>query len=730
MLKEAQTASKQAVAAVEENTHHMEGFKHKIEGFAESMERALVRVGLAIGAWEAYEKFEAAEKTIRHLGASIEWNGGQVEHTLEDYERFAKGLSKTTEQSKGQILSLLNTANSFGLAGDAAKKAAKDAIYLAAATDNAPESMLRLAQAMATGDVEMAEMFKRMVPQLRGAKTEAEFAEKYTKLLGLGMKIAAGDVESAGGQLEKLKQQLGGVTKEIGAGLSTVISPLIEIMSKLINVFTLGNETARKYLVMFLLLVAAIPLLTTAYGYLIAAKTILITRFTMLVGGIQAAITWLSTYSLATNAATVATTALNAVMRASPWVLIPAMLGTAIAAVFKFKEEIKDAENQLGQKTTNSVTRYIEHVKGTVTQLPTDEKGLEYVKSEQNRLTDVIVNTAVNPKADDYLAQQAKVDLAFKAIQALKAYQKELTSPEMNQAAKSAVSEYTQKLRDQIATFGMTEAEVARYNLLKKGTNDKQREAIEGALAEADALAKTAQAQKDLADEQAAAAEKTKGHEDAITTLLNTLEEEVIALDATDEQLLKAKLGYHGASEEVIEYALSMREMIDAQKEQDSAFERAGEILKSLRTPQEVFNDTVTELDDLLSRGALSVDEYNLALDDAQKKLDEAGGSAKQTREEVQKLDAALSGSAEAMARVSAFREQLRGNGANFPAVIRSGGGFTGPQNVAGNPGPDRVSGPGADPHRDKIVLLLGAIDMKLGIIKDKPAVEFAAADF
>lgn len=705
MLKEAQEASKQAVHAVEEHGKHIEGFKHKIEEYAEGVEKGLLRIGLVVGAWEAFEKADEAEKMVRHLSAAVELNGGVVSEVIEDYNKFAKTLSQTVEQSKGTILKLINMAESFGKTGDGAKKSAEEAIYLAAATGNSAEAMLKMSQAMSVGGEEgaaAAEMFKRMVPQLRGAANEMEFAEKYAKLVALGMKLAAGDTEDTTGKLDKLKQALGGLTKEIGQNLATVIEPVIELLSKVFKIVSGGNETVRGLIITVLTLAASVPLLTSAYGYLVAAKVAVFAHTVALTSAIWAQIPahlalraalaveefrQLGVLAAGARAGLVGLAAVGIVV-----------VVTAIAGLKGAYEELDEAIKQSGKSTEKMIALTGKIFKSGMEEIGkgTHTEQLADLEAEKKRIENEI-------RGNDQVLKSAK-----KA-------QEEMSSSHYNPL------EWVGK-----QLFGGGEREAT-----KSGTEDAQKflDANKERLAQ-------------IRDEEKKVREMGIKEADKYIEQLNL--EATLTGKSADEQE-RYKLALHGVTDAKMEEVITTQEALRISKEEVKAAEEAAAAHKKLEdSVNEITNALLTEINTM----GMSADEiqlYKLRLAGADEGtidfvrslqeqraeqeammagVDDVTDSVKGFREEVQKLDGVLSGSAEALARTSAFRESLRTVGAGTDGVGLKEG------NLRASPVPQTVaSSSRSDSGRDKMVTLLTDIRTTLNKIETKPAAVLVGED-
>src|SRR5207253_2095790 len=110
--------------------------------------------------------------------------------TMELYKEFAEEMRNHSAMSERETLALLKKAESFSLSGEAAKRASHDAVALAAVNGGAAESMIRITAAVEQGNIKLAMHMSRLVPQLRGIHSEAEFVDKYNKLIAVGFETS------------------------------------------------------------------------------------------------------------------------------------------------------------------------------------------------------------------------------------------------------------------------------------------------------------------------------------------------------------------------------------------------------------------------------------------------------------------------------------------------------------------------------------------------------------
>lgn len=177
----------------------------------------------------------------------------------------------------------------------------------------------------------------------------------------------------------------------------------------------------------------------------------------------------------------------------------------------------------------------------------------------------------------------------------------------------------------------------------------------------------------------------------SVEDLTKSLAEQAATAHLVGAEAEIMKLQIRGATEAQLKQARAHARTIAEAKAHQEMLKRATEITKQFRTPQEILNDTVAELDMLLSKDAISLDTYNRALADAEEKANKLNKSLKGTADRMR--DVARFGSAEAISRFMEFRDRLTEQREALQNRIR-------PQRPDRGFGPDRgAPGFGANPR-------------------------------
>lgn len=301
MLTEAQTSAKQAASQIEQSAKKIEDLGNSVKGFAANAVEALAALGGAKYLKGGIDKAIEFERNAIKMRAAIEMNTDAVDTTIKSHLEFSKRMSESSVSSKGQIMSLLKRAEAFGVTGEKAQEAARMAMALASATDTDAESAIRITAELAKGTdegVKHAQMFSRMIPQLRGVRDQHEYLEKVQKLSTMGMKVMGQEAESTYGQLEHMDHAIQGLKKDIGAFVFTLVKPFIKFFTEASEQIKKLSPETKRWLALLMMVATVITgwsptikLVTAALGPLRAAFMALLTPLGplfLLVGGLMA----------------------------------------------------------------------------------------------------------------------------------------------------------------------------------------------------------------------------------------------------------------------------------------------------------------------------------------------------------------------------------------------------------------------------------------------------------
>jgi hypothetical protein len=289
-MTEAVASSRGAASYIEQYTAKVEGFGTAISDFAANAASAMASLGLSRWIKEGISAWGEQAAATRKLNTIMEVNGTNVEGLAEDYDRFASQMERVTKMADEVVLGIVAQAESFGLTGEAAKKATQDAIGFAAINDGNAQSYLRFTAAMAKGDTRMMMRMSRMIPQLRGIRDETELVDKATRLSEAGFKLAQLSANGLGGQLAQLKNQYGNFMEDVGKYASEVFKPFVTMLKDVVMWMLSWDEGLKRIITYVAILGAGILALRPAIYTISLLSSLILNPMTILFGAAAVAL--------------------------------------------------------------------------------------------------------------------------------------------------------------------------------------------------------------------------------------------------------------------------------------------------------------------------------------------------------------------------------------------------------------------------------------------------------
>lgn len=183
---------------------------------------------------KAVGAFAEAEEVSLKLKATLEGNGRAVDALMADYQKFAESMQRVTRLDDDAVMGLLQVAETMGLTGDAAKRAAQNAIGLAAARGIDAKSALRMTAALEQG---RAEMLQRYFPALRNIKDQSKKVAQAHELLGKTFGVAKASAQGMAGQSDQLSNALGNLWEDLGEVLVEFVKPMVSWLKDVATAF-------------------------------------------------------------------------------------------------------------------------------------------------------------------------------------------------------------------------------------------------------------------------------------------------------------------------------------------------------------------------------------------------------------------------------------------------------------------------------------------------------------
>jgi len=189
-------------------------FKSSMEDIEDVAKKAAVGItaisGAVLGVSYAYDQQEKAEFKLR---AALIANGRQVDKTMKSYIDFAAEIQALTIVGDETTLQLLQIAESMGLTGESAMRAAKNAIAMQSAFNVASESAIRMTAALEQGE---SGMLRQVIPALKKIEDDTQRAAMAQDILTKAFDQATAEANTFGGSIIQLKNAFGDVLQVIG----------------------------------------------------------------------------------------------------------------------------------------------------------------------------------------------------------------------------------------------------------------------------------------------------------------------------------------------------------------------------------------------------------------------------------------------------------------------------------------------------------------------------------
>lgn len=287
MLKEAATDSKKMVDDLKDLSKQAKKTGNSFKDFASQTASALGALAIGDFLKNAKEEWQQAELAEVKLTAAVKANKREVEDTMGVYKEYASAIQKATVHSDENVFALLKLAEAYDQTGDEATKMVDKALALAAAAETSPEAAMKMVNAMAKGNTELAMGMARMFPMLREFKDEAEFTEKFQQMLASGAEQMGAIAATGWGKAQIGANAYSDALEEVGRIFSEFLNPLKKARKAIVELFMGLPEEGK---------VAVVTLATVTAGILAIGPTVamLTPVWTAVTGGIGMVVTGLT----------------------------------------------------------------------------------------------------------------------------------------------------------------------------------------------------------------------------------------------------------------------------------------------------------------------------------------------------------------------------------------------------------------------------------------------------
>ena len=152
-------------------------------------------------------------------------NGTLTQATLGSYKAFGTEMQRLTKTDDDAAAGLLQVAESYGVSGDAAERAARNAIAMEAALGVDRDAAIKMTAALEQGNTTL---LSRYLPALRGIKDPADKAAAAQAALAKMFGVAEAEAQTYAGASAQLGNAVGDLQESFGEVLAQGLTPLMK----------------------------------------------------------------------------------------------------------------------------------------------------------------------------------------------------------------------------------------------------------------------------------------------------------------------------------------------------------------------------------------------------------------------------------------------------------------------------------------------------------------------
>lgn len=611
----------------------------------------------AMGAAAVYE-FDQADNASRKLDAALESNGRAVESVGAEYRKFAAEIQKKTKTQDDDVVSLLQQAESLGVTGEAAKRAAQNAIALGAAKGMAAESALRMTVALESGN---AALLQRHLPALKAIKDPTEKAAKAQELLGKMFSVAEAEAKTFSGQMTQLKNETGDFLEDIGKVISGGLTPYIASVRELVSWLQSLSPEMKTSLVILGATAAAIGPLLLGFGSLAHQINSLTILYNTMSVAQMTAIGAMGAFAIALVG-----------IGAGAYYLYT--MNADVQALNASLKESVDLSNKLGSAKSDSVTKTIETGQGLATpgqkrdffgeELKTAEQSVEQVskrlqdaKNALQQLTEAGIDwnkkggwgehvQKTQQLKENIESDEAALKMATEAAGRFKAELEAVSEVKINEKHQKEVEKFIHSLEMKVKHHGESANAMHYEELALKGLTEVQEAHIQTLL-----LQEKAQKAADVAAKEATATAKkaeadVKHHQNAIDNLTASLKSQVETFGQTSALKQVAQMKNKGFTDAELQEAERLAKELDKLESKKKLTDQGKQFTEKHMSKDDKLKRDQDEAKRLFDAGVISAETYTNSLKDMDKQL------SKPHKINFEKLEATDIRSSDALAKI------------------------------------------------------------------------------
>jgi hypothetical protein len=695
--------------------------------------------GMAMLGREMVATYQVQEAAEAQLAAAMRARGTQTEEQTRQYMAFASEMQRVTVVGDEMTLGLLAQAETMGSTGEAAERAARNAISLSAAFGLSADSAIRMTAALETGDTTMLQRYMR---ELKLIEDPTQRAAEAQRLLANMFASAEAEALTTAGAMAQMNNAVGDAYEGVGEFVAQALLPAVDAIRSTAEAFNGMGDSTKQAVAYAGLAAVGLGAVATAGAGAVAIGGQLVISYTALSKALASVsvTSRMASVGLATvgPAGLAAAGAVGAIVgyQVGHWLYDVTEAGQTTARMFDDLAASMQSVSQVD--VTGTATEDLEdYIAATQRQIEAVEQHNQQLNEGQawwnfwQRNRDLI---QVNSDQVDVLRDnlnRAQLELA---------QQNQAVNPlTVDQEALDALDQVTARLQEQIAVTGYSADEAERWKLAQAGVTQEQLRTVAAMQQQAAAATSAAELRDDTnalvdalsytidtahlsADALQIADLRARGLSESWITLIEKLQQgaaaaqEAAAAQADLDQLtasLQEQIVTAGMSADELErWRLAQRGIGDAAlqtvaalQEQRNEAQRVADVAGSI--------DQITQaLTEQIATAGMSADQAELwrlaqagatdeqlrqvaALQEQALAAKEATDAKRDLARADQDLTAAQRGSSEALERIQAYEALLAG--ANEPPAPPPAALPT-PDVIAPGPTVDRDAHAGRDP--------------------------------
>ena len=518
-----------------------------------------ITAGMVVMGQGMLDAYAGAQDAQAGLQAAMRANGTLTQATLGSYKAFGTEMQRLTKTDDDAAAGLLQVAESYGVSGDAAERAARNAIAMEAALGVDRDAAIKMTAALEQGNTTL---LSRYLPALRGIKDPADKAAAAQAALAKMFGVAEAESQTYAGASAQLGNAVGDLQESFGEVLAQGLTPLMQGARDMVVGFNELDASTKSVITYTGLAVTGMAGLATAAGGAIAVTGQLVT--------------WYGTLTATATGARIAQISLNTAIGAGYVAAAAAAVGAGYAlgqslyeltaTAEKNAEVLGNLKSEMGGIATvdfagasqESLDQYI----------ASTERQIEKIKQHNAELGESQAWWNFWQSNKDLIQSNTdQIDVLNDALNRARKEQAATATPAGpdTAAATTAVDKLTLSLREQIQTIGHTEQEIQLWKLAQEGATAEQLRAVQAL------------------QQQTAAAQANASLRDDTNALVDSLRQQAAEMGRSEAEVQRMRLAARGLSPEWLQLIETLQTEVTAGQQLEAANQKLEQMQAALQ---------------------------------------------------------------------------------------------------------------------------------------------------